>query len=644
MTTYKLQFLSESGDTAEIQVPFGITLSDAALMAGVELNIPCGGQGRCGRCAVVVEEGAVRRRSSLRLSASDIKAGYALACQTVVEGDARISVPPQEKIERLLETDKTAAKITVPFAYDPALHQSMRRVCLPIEPPTLADNTDDMSRLRRTLARQSDIIDVRARLAVLQKLAAALRNDYWNVTAVVETDTWEMPNGPPRLVDVLPGDRCDENWGLAIDIGTTSNVVYLVNLLNGDVTQQAADYNGQIRRGEDVISRIVYAGKDDGLQELQSLVVGTLNKLIQRVCRRQGIEPDEIHKAVVAGNSTMIHLFLALPPQSIRLEPYVTTVNQVPSVRAAEIGLAINCEATVDCLPGVASYVGADITAGVVSSGMTEVGDITLFIDIGTNGEMVLGDGSWLITCACSAGPAFEGAGVVDGMRATRGAIEEVWINGATAEPTYRVIGGSKPKGICGSGLISLLAEMFITGVIDKSGNLNHTMDTPRIRSGEHGDEYVIAWANETDHGRDIAITHPDIDNLLRAKAAIYAGFASLAQSVGVDLADVNQLFIGGAFGQYLNVEKSIQIGLLPDLPWDKFYFLGNTSIKGAYMALLRRDMRAQIEAAASRMTYLELSADNTFYDHFTSALFLPHTDIERFPSVAAVLQEAQNV
>jgi len=644
MTTYSLQFLTESGDTAEIQAPFGITLSDAALKAGVELNIPCGGQGRCGRCAVVVEEGVVRRRSTLRLSAADIEAGYALACQTVVEGDARISVPPQEKIERLLETDKTAAKITVPFAYDPALHQSIRRICLPIEPPTLADNTDDMSRMRRALARQSGIRDVRARLSVLQKLASALRADHWNVTAVVETDTWDMPDGPPRLVDVLPGDRCYENWGLAIDIGTTSNVVYLVNLLNGDVVQQAADYNGQIRRGEDVISRIIYAGKDDGLRELQGLVVGTLNKLIQRVCRRQEIEPEEIHKAVVAGNSTMIHLFLALPPQSIRLEPYVTTVNQVPSVRADEIGLAINREATVDCLPGVASYVGADITAGVVSSGLVDVGDITLFIDIGTNGEIVLGDGSWFITCACSAGPAFEGAGVVDGMRATRGAIEEVWINGATAEPTYRVIGGGKPKGICGSGLISLLAEMFITGVIDKSGNLNHTLDSPRIRGGEHGDEYVVAWAHETDHGRDIVITHPDIDNLLRAKAAIYAGFASLAQSVGVDIADVGQLFIGGAFGQYLNVEKSIQIGLLPDLPWEKFYFLGNTSIKGAYMALLRRDMRTEIEAAASKMTYLELSADNTFYDHFTSALFLPHTDIERFPSVAAVLQEAQSL
>ena len=643
MTTCKLEFITESGDTAEAQVSLGTTLSEAALQAGVELNIPCGGQGRCGRCAVIVEEGKVRRRSTLRLSAADVEAGYALACQTVVEGDARVRVPPQEKIERLLETDKTAAKITVPFFYDPLQHQSIRRVCLHIESPSLADNTDDMSRLRRALAQETGITDVRARLPMLQKLAAVLRSGDWNVTVVIETDTWDMPGGPPRLVDVLPGDRCDENWGLAIDIGTTSNVVYLVDLLTGDVIQQAADYNGQIRRGEDVISRIIYASKNGGLEELQGLVVGTLNKLIGRVCRQQEIQPSEIHKATVAGNSTMMHLFLALPPQSIRLEPYVTTVNEVPSVRAAEIGLNINPEATVDCLPGVASYVGADITAGVVSSGMLDVGDITLFIDVGTNGEMVLGDGSWLITCACSAGPAFEGAGVVHGMRATRGAIEDVWINGATAEPSYRVIGGGKPKGICGSGLINLLAEMFITGVIDKSGNLNHKLNTPRVRTGEHGDEYVIAWGAETDHGDDIVITPPDIDNLLRAKAAIYAGFASLAQSVGVDVGDVHQMFIGGAFGQYLNVEKAVQIGLLPDLSWDKFHFLGNTSVKGAYMALLRRDIRAEIDAAASKMTYLELSADNTFYEHFTSALFLPHTDIERFPSVAAVLEESRS-
>ena len=643
MTICNLEFITESGATAKAQVPPGTTLSEAALQAGVELNIPCGGQGRCGRCAVIVEEGSVRRRSTLRLSAADVEAGYALACQTVVEGNVRVRVPPQEKIERLLETDKTAAKITVPFFYDPVQHQSIRRVCLHIESPSLADNTDDMSRLRRALAQETNITDVRARLPMLQKLAAVLRSGDWNVTVVIETDTWDMPGGPPRLVDVLPGDRSDENWGLAIDIGTTSNVVYLVDLLTGDVIQQAADYNGQIRRGEDVISRIIYASRNGGLEELQGLVVGTLNKLIGRVCRQQEIQPSEIHKATVAGNSTMMHLFLALPPQSIRLEPYVTTVNEVPSVRAAEIGLNINPEATVDCLPGVASYVGADITAGVVSSGMLDVGDITLFIDVGTNGEMVLGDGSWLITCACSAGPAFEGAGVLHGMRATRGAIEDLWINGATAEPSYRVIGGGKPKGICGSGLINLLAEMFITGVIDKSGNLNHSLGTSRVRTGEHGDEYVIAWGAETDHGEDIVISRPDIDNLLRAKAAIYAGFASLAQSVGVDVGDVHQMFIGGAFGQYLNVEKAVQIGLLPDLSWDKFHFLGNTSVKGAYMALLRRDIRAEIDAAASKMTYLELSADNTFYEHFTSALFLPHTDIERFPSVAAVLEESRS-
>lgn len=625
-------------------MPRGTTLADAALKAGIELNIPCGGQGRCGRCAVVVETGtdSIRRRSTLRLSAADVEVGYALACQTVVEGDVRITVPPQEKIERLLESDKTAAKITVPFFYDPELHQPIRRVCLTVEPPSLADNTDDMSRIRRALAHTAGIVDVRASLRVLRQLAAALRENHWQVTAIIETDTWDAPNGPPRLVDVLPGDRCDENWGVAIDIGTTSNVVYLVDLISGNVVQQAADYNGQIRRGEDVISRIIYASKDGGLNELQELVVGTLNKLIERVCRRQGIQPHEIHKATVAGNSTMMHLFLALPPQSIRLEPYVTTVNQVPSVWAAHVGLNINPEATVDCLPGVASYVGADITAGVVSSGMVEAGDLTLFIDVGTNGEIVLGDGSWLITCACSAGPAFEGAGVVDGMRATRGAIEEVWINGATAEPSYRVIGGGKPRGICGSGLIGLLAEMFVTGVIDKSGNLNQSLDTPRIREGEHGSEYVVAWAKETEHGHDIVITHADIDNLLRAKAAIYAGFASLAQSVGVDMADVGQMFIGGAFGQYLNIEKAVQIGLLPDLPWEKFYFLGNTSVKGAYMALLRRDVRGQIEEAAGKMTYLELSADNTFYEHFTSALFLPHTEMERFPSVAAALTEAR--
>lgn len=243
----------------------------------------------------------------------------------------------------------------------------------------------------------------------------------------------------------------------------------------------------------------------------------------------------------------------------------------------------------------------------------------------------------------CLLGPAFEGAGVVNGMRATRGAIEEVWINGATYEPTYRVIGGAttKPRGICGSGLIALLSELFLTGVLDKGGNLDSTLNTPRVRQGEHGFEYVVAWANETWHGKDIVITHVNVDNLLRAKAAIYAGYTVLADRVGTPLEAVERFLIGGSFGKYINVEKAVQIGLLPDMPWDRFHFLGNTSVKGAYLALLDRNERERIADIASRMTYIELSADNTFYEAFTSALFLPHTDLTKFPSVASAFSKS---
>ena len=640
--------------------------------------MPCGGQGRCGRCAVIAtpllsgegpEEGrvGVRRRSTLRLTAEDLAAGYALACQTVVEGDAVITIPPQEKIERRLVTDKTAAKVTLPFTYDPTWQQPMRLVALTLDPPSTADQTDDWSRLKRALIATREVPDLVADLPTLRRLGTALREHKWAVTAVIEMDTWDRPNGPPRLVGLLPasplappaGGGGEEGgtrgglWGAAVDIGTTTVSIYLVDLLTGEVVARAAEYNGQITRGEDVISRIIYASKPDGLEELQSLVVGTINELIERAARRAKINPLEIYKMTVAGNSTMIHLFLGLPPSSIRLEPFVTTINHPPPVRAGELGVAIHPQASVDCLPGVASYVGADISAGVVGSRMCDSHALTLFLDVGTNGETVLGDGDWLISCACSAGPAFEGAGVQDGMRATVGAIEEVWISSDTHEPTYRVIPDPKleaqgrptpPRGICGSGLISLLSELFITGVVDKAGNPNFSPSSggdkrgSRIRQGEHGPEYVVAWADETEHGRDIAITKVDIDNLIRTKGAIYAGFTVLAQSVGIDLAAVEQVLIGGSFGQYINIEKAIQIGLLPDLPWEKFHFLGNTALRGALLALLNREYRQQVADVAAKMTYLELSADNTFYHQFTSALFLPHTDIEKFPSVAALL------
>ena len=466
---------------------------------------------------------------------------------------------------------------------------------------------------------------------------------------MVALDRWDAPQGPAEVLAVLPGDQVDRNFGAAIDIGTTTVSVWLVDLETGDVVAQAGDYNGQISRGEDVISRIIYAKKPGQLEELQRLVVGTINRLIEATCKQVGARPDEIFKVTVAANPTMMHLLLLIPPEQIRLAPFIPAVNHVPVASAAELGLLTHPQALVDCLPGVASYVGADISAGVLQTDMQNASELTLFIDIGTNGETVLGNADWLVTCACSAGPAFEGAGVEHGMRATAGAIEEVWISSDTLEPTYRVIGreGEKPKGICGSGLLGLLAEMFVTGVLDKAANLQ-VGKSARIREGEHGPEYVVAWADETAHGADIVITKVDIDNLMRAKAAIYAGFSVMAQSVGVDLADVSQMLIGGSFGQYINVEKAVQIGLLPDLPappgsaspWDRFKFLGNTSIRGAYRALLSRDARNELTRVAGMMTYLELSADNSFYDAFTSALFLPHTDMTQFPTVEMALAE----
>jgi uncharacterized 2Fe-2S/4Fe-4S cluster protein (DUF4445 family) len=626
--------------------------------------MPCGGQGRCGRCAVIAQDSAgIRRRSTVRLTPDDLAAGYALACQTVIEGDAVITIPPQEKIERRLVTDKTATKVVLPFVYDLQQHQSLRLFPLMLDPPSMADQTDDWSRLKRTLATMHGVSNLTADLATLRGLGLVLREYEWKVTAVVEMDTWDRPQGPPRLVDLLPtgdlpmtppppGDTERGLWGAAVDIGTTTVSLYLVDLQTGEVLTKAAEYNGQIKRGEDVISRIIYAGKNNGLAELQAIVVDTINDLIERATRRTRIDPAKIFKMTVAGNSTMTHLLLGLPPSSIRLEPFVTAVNQPPPVRASELGLNIHPQANVDCLPGVASYVGADISAGVIGSQMCASEALTLFLDVGTNGETVLGDCDWLISCACSAGPAFEGAGVQDGMRATIGAIEEVWINGETYEPAYRVIPNPKleaqgqptpPRGICGSGLISLLSELFITGVVDKSGNLNFNLGSSRIRQGDHGAEYVIAWVDETDHDRDIVITEVDIDNLMRAKGAIYAGFSVLAQSVGIELPMVERILIGGSFGQYINVEKAVQIGLLPDIPWDKFQFLGNTSLQGALLALLNREYRQQITEAAAKMTYLELSADNTFYDAFTSALFLPHTDLTQFPSVARVLDGTES-
>ncbi|HSG43315.1 MAG TPA: ASKHA domain-containing protein [Anaerolineales bacterium] len=620
--------------SATVKVPTNTLLADAAHLGGIDIGQPCGGQGRCGRCAVQATEGTVRRRSTLRLSPADVEQGYALACQSVVEGDVSIYVPPQEKIERRLTTDRVVAEVTVPSDYEYSKHQTVQRYSLQLTPPSMDDQTDDWSRLQTALRLQHQVENTTCSLRLLRRMGNILRDGNWKVTAIIEKN---------RLIDLQPShvDETTPLWGTAIDIGTTTVSLWLVDLLTGQAKAQVAEYNGQIARGEDVISRIIYASKNGGGNDLRKRVLDTINDLMDRACKRVKATPDEIVKASISGNSTMMHLLLGIPADSIRHSPFITTINHIPVLTAHDVGLNACPEANVDCLPGVASYVGADITAGVLSSGVDAAEDVVLFLDVGTNGETVLGNHDWLVTCACSAGPAFEGAGVVNGMRATQGAIEEVWINSDTLEPTYRVIGGGQPKGICGSGLISLLSEAFLTGIIDKSGNVNLMANSSRVREGAHGGEYVVAWGAETESGEDIVLSHVDVDNLLRAKAAIYAGFTVLAENVGIPLESVSKVLVGGSFGKYINVEKAVQIGLLPDMEWEQFDFLGNTSVKGAYYALLDSRKREQLTEIANRMTYIELSADNTFYDAFTSALFLPHTDMNKFPSVEAALSKS---
>lgn len=644
-------------------VPAGIRLSEAAVRAGLFINQPCGGQGRCGRCAVQVLSGQVHRRSTLRLTAQDVAEGYALACQTVVLEDAHIHIPAQETLERRLTTDLSAAVVEVPAGYDYHRHQSLHRIPLSLSPPNMDDQRDDWSRLELALRQQTGLSQVTVSLATLRRLGSVLREGQWQVTAYVVAENAGAGVGDRNgeLLDLRPGHvpETEPLWGLCVDVGTTTVTVWLVDLISGQVEAQAAEYNRQLQLGEDVISRIIFATRHDGQEELRALILKSINALIERARvkvnaqsrpvdgRGNGAQapperccPEHIMKATVAGNSTMIHLLLGIPAGSIRLSPFVTAVNHLPILNAQEVGFQIHPQAPVHCLPGVASYVGADITAGVHASGLDKTDEVTLFLDIGTNGEIVLGNRDWLVTCACSAGPAFEGAGVHDGMRATHGAIEEVWIDGQTYEPSIGVIGQVPPKGLCGSGLISLLAELFLTGIIDKGGHFNTRLPTNRIRRTGNGYEYVVSWAEDTQTGRDIALTHVDIDNLLRAKAAIYAGIAVLADSIGVPLDTVAQVLIGGSFGKYINVEKAVQIGMLPDMPWNQFHFLGNTSVLGAYRAILSEDAQRQINAIAGRMTYIELSADNSFYEAFTSALFLPHTDLHRFPSVAEMLAD----
>ncbi len=629
-----------------VEVEPGSTLLEAAFLAGVEVNSACGGKGTCGRCRMIVSGNFGSRQTDL-IMPYDWEMGYRLACTTKVLGDTIAYVPEESRLNemQILET-YFGSKVAEISPLSSAVY-------VELTPPSLDNSVGDRERLECGLRLGAGALSFP--LSVLRELPGTLRRTAWRVTPVLDLSAVN-----PSVIEVNEWDTTSRNFGIALDIGTTTVVLSLVDLSTGNVVTQASAYNKQIMCGEDILARIAFA-EDGGLDRLHLLVIDTINNLLAQVCNMSDkckatisrVCKEEITAMAVGGNTTMIHLFLGIHPKTIRYDPYISVTNIPPSVKARDLGIEIHPEAPIYCVPGRASYVGGDIVADVISSGMRDHEGTSLLIDVGTNGEIVLGGKDWMASCSCSAGPAFEGGEVACGMRAMPGAIERISIDDSY-KVSYSTISSQKPTGVCGSGLIDLIAGMFLTGILDKKGRIQD-VQSDRVRTTENGREYVIAWADETGQpklripptmnnikGRampkkDIVITDDDLANIIRTKAAVYAACEVLLKSVDMTFGDLERVYVAGGFGNYIDVGNAITIGLLPDIPKEKFSFIGNASLGGARLALLSQRKRDEALEVHKSMTYLELTTNASFFDRFTSASFLPHTDLSQFPSLATI-------
>jgi len=622
----KMSIKLSTGETLEISE--GESLLKALRRQGVYLVSSCGGKGTCGKCRVKIPEGRYRTESTGKLEPPAIRSGTVLACQTFPEEDITVDIPKESRlvVGDVIEISRSRDLFDLLQSLDGEISPILRWLPLDIPPPTINNNIGDLERFRKHLE-EKGLKEMRFSHSFVSSLARSLRDAEWKV--------YLGYTASPEAVLLLPL-KGRKRYGMAVDVGTTTIVVYLVDLADGRLIDVGSTYNSQIRHGDDVITRIIYATEGGGLEELRDTVVQDINDLLSPIIEKHSINTDDIESAVIAGNTTMAHIFWGLDPGYIREEPYTPTLNFFPLWSARTAKLDINPQAPVFTIPCVASYVGGDIVAGVLASKMHRRSGTSLFMDIGTNGEIVLGNNEWLVTAACSAGPCFEGSGIRHGMRATEGAIESVRIDPKTFEPSLGVIGKGRPAGICGSGMIDAITEMFLAGVIDQKGTFIKGTASDRVRDGFEGPEFLFY---SDSHG-EIVLTEVDIENIMRAKAAIYAGISLLLKKVDFMLDDMERIYIAGGFGNYLNIEKAIIIGMLPDLPKDKFVLLGNTSIAGSYLCLLSDHMRKEAEDIAQKMTNIELSVSRRFMDEYISALFLPHTNITLFPTVKKLLKE----
>ena len=644
---FKVTFSFEDGSMVEAFANAGDNLLEVARGANVAIDAPCSGNGACGKCRVQLKSGELESKKTLHISDEEYQAGWRLSCCSKISADVNVLVPDiasayksRMKVADLSSKEEIAifenAKSDIQLA-GIELKNSLEVVDVLMDVPSLDDTMPDNERLTRALRKYLNINRVRIPYVVLKKLPDVLRENNFAVKCVIRATSDDM-----YVYDIFGKDEDVVIGGLAIDIGTTTVSAVLINMENGEILAKSSAGNGQIRFGADVINRIVESQKPGGQKKLQDAVIKeTINPMIHEMCKSAKFPKDHIYRMCVASNTTMNHLFAGINADPLRTEPYIPAFFKTNSLFASDVGVDINKDAHIIMAPNIGSYVGGDITAGTLVSQIWNRPEFSLFIDLGTNGELVFGNSDFMMSCACSAGPAFEGGDISCGMRATDGAIEACTIDKETMEPTYKIVGdpGTKPVGLCGSGIIDVISELYICGIINPKGKF--IREGKRIKHDKYGmGSYILAFEEEAGSVKDVEITEVDIDNFIRAKGAIFSAIRTMLTSLDFDVSMIDDVYVAGGIGSGINMQNAVNIGMFPDIPIEKFHYIGNSSLTGAYLMLLSTPAEKKTYELAANMTYMELSTVPIYMDEFVGACFIPHTDTSMFPTV---MEEVQN-
>ncbi|MDO4621649.1 MAG: corrinoid activation/regeneration protein AcsV [Eubacteriales bacterium] len=638
---YKITFQKDNGEIVEGFGTEDETILQIAQKSNVAIDAPCSGNAACGKCKVKLIEGDLESPKTRHIADEEYEQGWRLACVSKAKSDVTVGVPDiasayksRMKLADLSSEDEIrifneAKEGALEAGY--TFENNMDVLEVEMDVPTLDDTMPDNERLMRKIKELTGVEFVRLPYSVIRKLALVLRGSDFHVKCVIQKTSTSV-----FVYDVLPAKADVVIGGLAIDIGTTSVSAVLINMQTAEILGKASSGNGQIRYGADVINRIIESMKPGGKERLQDAVIKeTINPLIEEMCKGAHFPKKRIYRMSIASNTTMNHLLVGVDADPVRMEPYIPTFFKTNSIYASDLGIDVHPDAHIIFAPNIGSYVGGDITAGTFTSMIWNRPEMSIFIDLGTNGEIVFGNSDFLMSCACSAGPAFEGGDISCGMRATDGAIEAVKIDKETMEPELTIIGdpGTKPVGLCGSGLIDMIAELFVCGIISPKGKF--IREGKRIRHDKYGmGSYVIAFQEDAGSIKDIEITEVDIDNFIRAKGAIFSGIRTMLNSLDLPVEIIDDVYVAGGIGSGINMRNAVNIGMLPDIPMEKFHYIGNSSLTGAYMMLASREIEKKTYELGQSMTYMELSTINTYMDEFVACCFLPHTDSYLFPTV----------